>query len=418
MISDIDRKKALNTVIAAQCFGQVASLCFINGIMFNYFSYLEFSEQTLVIFLRLPSLIALFTTLPLAYLSDMKGKSKLGQLGNFIQVIGLLSLCTAAYISGLKTFAVVFGVILFSFGVSLCNSSWFALLDPLINKSQRGPFFAKMRTCWKLFGVSFTFLAQLMLEIKGDSILAPLLMCVVLFAIIRMFFYSRIPELEVKELRPEDEKSSFKSELKKVLRNRDYVRYCLFILFLPLGISCLTLIYNLYEKSVLKFDSADIVLMGNLAMIGNMAGFAIGALALKRFGEKRLFLYCACCISMCAASFPLHGWAPWLPVRYYTGFITFCTGLSVAAMSIGITSLMLHLLPQENKSLSTSLFLTAQEIGQGISAGILAVLVTVFTGEQVLNSVSLNVYSMSLFAIAVLLPPSIWLFSRTLENSE
>ena len=418
MISDNDRKRALNTVIAAQCFGQVASLCFINGLMFNYFTYLEFSEQTLVIFLRLPSIIALFITLPLAYLSDIKGKSRLGQIGNFIQVLGMVCLCSAAYISGLRTLAVVMGIILFSLGASLFNSSWFALLDPIITKNQRGPFFAKMRTCWKLFGVSFTFLAQFMLEMKGDTILAPLLMCVVLFGVIRMFFYSRIPELELKKVDLENKSSSFKLELKKVLKHREYVRYCLFILFLPLGIGCLTLIYNLYEKSVLKYESADIVLMGNLAMIGGMAGFAIGAIALKRVGEKRLFIFCSCCISLCAAAFPFHGLLPWMPIRFYTGLITFCTGLSVAAMSIGITSLMLHLLPQENKSISTSLFLTAQEIGHGIAAGVLALLVSVFTGEKLVNGLHLNVYSVSLIVIAVFMPPAIWFFTRSLKNSD
>ena len=203
-----------------------------------------------------------------------------------------------------------------------------------------------------------------------------------------------------------------------MLKHREYVRYCLFILFLPLGIGCLTLIYNLYEKSVLKYESADIVLMGNLAMIGGMAGFAIGAIALKRIGEKRLFIFCSCCISLCAAAFPFHGLLPWMPIRFYTGLITFCTGLSVAAMSIGITSLMLHLLPQENKSISTSLFLTAQEIGHGIAAGVLALLVAVFTGEKLVNGLHLNVYSVSLIVIAVFMPPAIWFFTRSLKNSD
>ena len=132
MISDADRKNAMNTIIKAQCFGQVAGLCFVNGLMFNYLTSLSISEQAMVIYLRLPSIIGLFITLPMAYLSDAKGKSKLGQIGNAIQVIGLGCLCMAAYVSGYQSLAVVGGILLFSIGVALFNCSWFALLDPII----------------------------------------------------------------------------------------------------------------------------------------------------------------------------------------------------------------------------------------------------------------------------------------------
>lgn len=418
MITEKERNKALNAIIVTQCFGQVAGLCFMNGLLFNYLIFLDFSEQSLVLFLRLPSLIALFTTLPLAYLSDIKGKSKLGQIGNFIQTIGMICLCAAAYISGYKVLAVVIGVVLFSIGTSLLSSSWFALLDPIIPKALRGPFFAKLRTIWQLFGVTFTFVAQVILERNGDTVLAPILMCVALFIIVRMYFYKKIPELEVKEVLVKADKLTFMEELKKVVKHKDYFRYCLFMLFLPFGISCLTLIYNLYEKSILNFSSADIVLMGNLALIGGIVGFVVGALGLKKLGEKGLFIYCSCCISLCSLAFPLHGFCSIVPVKYYVGFVTFCTGLSVSALSIGMTSLMLHLLPKDNKSLSTSLFITAQEIGTGLSAALLSLLVAVFTGDQLLNKVHLNIYTISLITIAVILPPAMWMFCRSLNNSD
>lgn len=418
MMTEKDRSKAYNAIIVTQCFGQVAGLCFVNGLIFNYLIFLDFSEQSLVLFLRVPSLIALFTTLPLAYLSDKKGKSKLGQLGNVIQILGMASLCAAAYLTGLKVIAAVGGVILFAFGTSLLNSSWFALLDPIIPKSQRGSFFAKLRTIWQLFGVTFTFAAQLILEKQGDTILAPLLMCVTVFIVIRMYFYGKIPELEQSIETEHEEKKSFRKELKKVLLHKEYFRYCLFILILPFAISCLTLIYNLYEKSILNFNSADIVLMGNLVMIGGIVGYVIGAFALKRLGEKELFLYSSCCISLCAVAFPLHAYFPFLPIKNYAGIITFCTGLSISAMSIGITAMMLHLLPKENKSLSTSLFLTAQEIGTGLSAALLSLLIAVFTGESMLGKVHINVYSICLLVIGFTLTPAMWFYCKSIKNSE
>ena len=393
MISDKDRNKALNAVIATQCFGLVAWLCFGNGIIFNYLTYLDVPEQSLVLYLRLPSILALFTTLPLAYIADKKGKLKMGQFGNVVQVLGMACLCSAAYISGNKFIAILGGILLFSLGSSMVNSSWFALLDPIVKPEKRGSFFAKLRTTWQLFGVVFTFAAQFILEIEGDSIISPILMFVVFLIIIRMYFYSKIPELEVKDPNEPGGEVSFKDEFKVLMTYKPFIRFSIFILILPLFIGSITLIFNLYEQAYLKFSSADIVLMGNLVMIGSILGFAIGALLLKKLGDKRLFFLCSCCISACAALFVLHEYFAFVPIKVYIGFITLCTGLSMSAMSIGITSLMLDLLPKENKSFSTSFFLSAQELGTGISAVVLSLTISFFSdNSKQLASVNLNVY--------------------------
>ena len=416
MISDTDRKNAMNTIIIAQCFGQVAGLCFVNGLMFNYLTSLNISEQAMVIYLRLPSIIGLFITLPMAYLSDAKGKSKLGQIGNAIQVVGLGCLCMAAYVSGYQSLAVVGGILLFSIGVALFNCSWFALLDPIIKPEQRGSFFAKLRTIWKLFGVTFTFIAQLILEIQGDSVLSPLLMAVAVLAVIRMYYYQKIPELEPRVKQGDGKHPSFKSEIKDLFKNKDFLTACILSFFMPIFFGELTLLFNFYEKLILKFDSPDIVLMGNLAMIGGVCGFSAGAFGLKKMGEKKLFMICTIMVSACLLFFPLHNYFNWIPTRVYAGFFTFLSGLSTAAMSIGITSMMLHLLPQKNKSLETSLFLTAQEIGAGVSAGILSLAIYFFEGStKTLSVIHVNVYTVYMAVLALIIPIGIYLFNKKLK---
>ena len=417
MISDFDRNKALNAVIATQCFGLVAWLCFGNGLIFNYLTYLDVSEQSLVIYLRIPSILALFTTLPLAYIADKKGKLKMGQWGNVVQVIGMSCLCAAAYVSGNKVIFILGGIFLFSFGSSMVNSSWFALLDPIVKPEMRGDFFAKLRTSWQIFGVIFTFAAQFILELKGDSIISPILMFVVLLIVVRMYFYSKIPELEASDLGNKNFKTSFRQELKNLFSHSLFMRYCIFIFIMPLFIGSITLIFNLYEQSVLNFSSADIVLMGNLVMIGSILGFAMGAYMLKKLGEKLLFFLCSCCISVCSVLFILHEYFTFIPIKYYIGFLTLCTGLSMSAMSIGITSLMLHLLPQDNKSFSTSFFLSAQELGTGVSAVLLSLSISFF-GEknQSFMSVNINVYTVTLLTVAALFPIGVLIFNRSVKN--
>lgn len=417
MISDKERKLALNAIIATQCFGLVAGLCFGNGLIFNYLSYLKVPEQVLVLYLRIPSILALFTILPLAYVADRKGKLKIGQFGNAIQVIGIACLSSAAFISGAKNVAILGGILLFSLGASMVNSSWFALLDPIVKPENRGTFFAKLRTVWQIFGVIFTFAAQFVLELKGDSMLSPILMFVVLLSLVRMYFYARIPELEPRKVLEESEKASLLSELKCIFKYKAYMQLCIFIFIMPLFTGSLSLIFNLYEQSILKFSSADIVLMGNMIMIGAILGFAVGAFLLKKLGEKRLFLLCSCCISLCCLLFGLHGYFEFIPIKIFTGIITLCTGLSISSMSIGITSLMLHLLPKENKSLSTSFFLTAQELGTGISAAILSLTIAVFgDGSTSCGSINVNVYTLTLLVVALLFPLGVLHFNRSLKE--
>ncbi len=417
MISDKDRKKALNAVIATQCFGLVAGLCFGNGLIFNYLTYLDVPEQSLVLYLRIPSILALFTILPLAYIADRKGKLKIGQFGNFIQSLGLACLCTAAYLNGNKNLAILGGIILFSFGASMVNSSWFALLDPLVKPENRGTFFAKLRTFWQFFGVIFTFGAQFVLELNGDTMLSPILMFVVLLSVIRMYFYGKIPELEPRDSTVNSPKSSLLAELKKIFLCKTYIQLCIFILIMPLFMGSISLIFNLYEQSVLNFSSADIVLMGNMVMIGAILGFAVGAFLLKKLREKLLFLLCGCCISLCAFLFTMHEYFDFIPIKVFTGSLTLCTGLSISSMSIGLTSLMLHLLPKENKSLSTSLFITAQEMGTGISAGILSLTIAIFgNNSSRYAGININVYTVTLLTIAVLFPLGVLVFNKTLKE--
>ena len=235
-------------------------------------------------------------------------------------------------------------------------------------------------------------------------------------AMIRMYFYQKIPELEPRIKQGDEKHPSFKSEIKDLFKNKDFLTACILSFFMPIFFGELTLLFNFYEKLILKFESPDIVLMGNMAMIGGVCGFSAGAAVLKKMGEKRLFMVCTIIVSTCLIFFPLHNFFKWVPIRVYAGFFTFTSGLSIAAMSIGITSMMLHLLPQKNKSLETSLFLTAQEIGAGVSAGIFSLAIFLFDEHsKTINGVHLNVYTVFMAVLALIIPVGIYLFNRKLK---
>ena len=86
--------------------------------MFNYFDHLGSDDSTILLLMKMPSLVGVIMILPLAYFSDKYGKKKLGQLGNGIQVVGFGSLLFASWFSGMEIWALYIGVFVFAFGVA------------------------------------------------------------------------------------------------------------------------------------------------------------------------------------------------------------------------------------------------------------------------------------------------------------
>ena len=400
-------------IILSQCFGQLSSLAFNNGLMFNYFDHLGSDDSTIFLLMKMPSLVGMLLILPLAYLSDKYGKKKLGQWGNAIQVVGFGSLLFASWFTGLEIWVLFIGVFVFAFGVALFNSSWFALMDPLIEAKKRGSFFARMRFYWKMAGVLFTFLTQYLLEVGGMVIITELIIIVTVFSIVRMYFYHNIPELEKPD--KEAKKSvKFKEEFRAVLADSKFRRFLSFKFCFPLMTGCVGLIFNLYEKKFLGFSPGDIVLMGNLIFIGNISGLWFGAKLSKILSEVRIFLICTITMTTLCLLYPLHQYVPG-KVIYFVGVITFFYGAISAVFGIAMTSLMLSLLQPERKSLASSCCICLAQFGQA-SSGIVAASIVrrewAFV-EQVAGYS--NIYMVILLCSVIPLPFVTWFLTRRLN---
>ena len=395
-----DNQKFLNYVILSQCFGQIASLTFHNGVMFTYFDSLNSGESNLILLLKLPALVGMLMILPLAFWADRFGKKKLGQAGNGIQVIGVGLLILAPWFTGFQIGALYIGVLVFAIGCALFNSSWFALLDPLVSKDQRGPFFAKMRTCWKFTGIMFAFLAQYMLGVGGTPMIFQLLIIVFVFSIVRMYFYHNIAELE----KPEEvhKKTNFRKELGSLIEDKSFKRYSIFRFCFPLMTGCIALIFNLYEKKFMGFGPDDIVFMGNLMFIGSICGFWIGARLVKSYTEPQVFMMTTTVIALCCICFPLHGFIP-VSSLVFAGIVTFIYGCTSAVFGISCTSLMLALLQPERKSLASSFCIAVTQLGGALSGIFAALVVKKDWGLEQMVGYD-NIYSIILLCSVIPLP--------------
>ena len=409
-----EKNQFLSIVILSQCFGQVTALSFNNGILFNYFDYLNCSDSTIIILLKLPNFAGMFLMLPIAFYADTYGKKVLGQWGNVIQVFGLAFLIAAPFLQGFQIASLFIGVSIFALGAALFNSSWFALLDPLMKPEERGEFFAKMRACWKSFGVLFTFLAQYLLGVKGSAILTQILILILIMSLIRMYFYHKIPELEKPD--KESRKSArFLSEIKLIFQKASFVKYSVFRFVFPLLTGCVALLFNLYEKKFMNFSPEDIVFMGNLMFIGGIVGLWLGAKMMDWFTEVKIFLICTTVMTVCGLLFPMHVYLP-IPELLYAGIVTFLFGCFSGSFGIAYTSMMLSLLPPERKSLASAFLIGLSQLGIACS-GLFAALFVKRDWNFIEQIAGFgNIYSYILVFSLIPLPFVTWALNRNLKD--
>ena len=406
----------LKTVINSQCFGQIAALAFANGVLFNYFDYLECSDSAIILLLTLPNLVGMFLMLPLAYYADTYGKKTLGQFGNALQVIGFFILLSAVWLKEMELLILFSGVIVFALGAALFNSSWFALLDPLMKVEERGHFFAVMRTWWKSAGIIFTFLAQYLLGVEGDKILIQILILIIICAIIRMYFYQQIPELE----KPDKDKRkavNFFSEISQLFKDKKFVRFSAYRFMFPLLTGCVALLFNLYEKNFMGFSPSEIVMMGNLMFIGSLCGFHLGAKLNARYEESQIFLAAASLLTLCGILFPLHAYLP-VSGLVYASVITFVYGCVSASFGIAYTSRMLSLLSPDRKSLASAFFLGLSQLGISCSGLFAALIVKRDWNFSLQEAGYNNIYSIILICSIIPLPFVTWILTGKGKKSE
>ena len=179
---------------------------------------------------------------------------------------------------------------------------------------------------------------------------------------IRIIFYQQIPELE----KPASPKESLFKTLLNVIAIPDYISFCSYCFLLTLFTAACPQIFNLIEKDVLSFSKTEIVFIGNLLIVGALAGFVLGGRMVDKLGTKYVFMFCHFGFAAILLMFLLRSLFPG-EIILFVGILTFLFGLVQAACGLAMTSETLVLIPQENKSLATGLWFTLYSGGAGLS---------------------------------------------------
>ena len=367
-MTEAERKKAMRMILLTASLGGLSFLSFNNGLLLAYFSYLNVPSATILLLLALMPLAQFVFVLPFSFLADILGKKIIGNIGLISSLFGFVLLIIASILPGnFHIWIIGAGIILFGIGTAMTLGNWFALLHPIIPKKIRGRFFGRLRLTWQSIGIVLTlFFIYILEQFPSLGIYQAVLAIISIFMAVRILFYQQIPELE----KPVPPKESFLKTLMNVIAIPDYISFCSYCFLLTFFTSACPQIFNLIEKDVLSFSKTEIVFIGNLLIVGALAGFVLGGRMVDKLGTKYVFMFCHFGFGAILILFLMRSLFPG-KIIVFVGILTLLFGLVQAASGIAMTSETLVLIPQENKSLATGLWFTLYSAGAGLS-GILS----------------------------------------------
>ena len=417
-----DLSKAQRDSIIYACLAVHGMLAFGNGVMLSYLRGIGVPEARLILYLTIPLCLLAVLRVPVAVLADEFGKKRLGNWGIVVGTAGFAAIAVASFLDGARSAepVAVAGIVVFAVGMTLTGSGWFALLEPIVPKKQRGRFFGRIRVSWQLSGVAFSALATWILSrFHGNTGFQILFVAVIVLLAARWFFYAKIPEIDAPNSETGEKRPGLKALLKYVMKSPGVSPFSAYIFVLMFFVAYSGRIFSLMEKQFLGLSNGDVVWLANLTMIGNLLGFVAGGKAVDKLGTRPVFIACQLAVPAVVAVYVTRSLGGGhLTASLWTAHVLL--GVVMAAASIALTTEMLALTPKKHKSTATSLMISFQMAGSALAgiacAGI--VKIGILPAKWNFEGMALNHYdtilmvsaalSILLLAAAVVLVPSVF----------
>lgn len=224
----------MRSAIIGQCFGELSYQVLESGLVFLYLKGLGISSAKVLLLLSLPGVASAIGVLPSAIIADRIGKKRVGFTGVTLNTLGFVILSAAGFFSAAWVEWIVFaGIAVYAFGTSMMESTWFALLSPVVPETMRGRFFGMLRVSWRTVGVVFVGLCGFVLSENAPTVTYQwVLAFVTSMMVVRLWYYSRIPELEA----PQPPTKSVWRLIVDILRMPGFSSFCAYIFLLNLAV--------------------------------------------------------------------------------------------------------------------------------------------------------------------------------------
>jgi MFS family permease len=363
-----EQARGRRLIVASTCVSSAPIQIFQGSVLLLFLTSLSMDRVGIMICLSLPTLLPAVFQVPFAYWADRSGKKKLGYVGIVLMALSFLGLlaaaCAAAYASkGAGRGIAVSCVLVYAVGYCLQCSGWMALIMPMIPEPMRPTFFGWLRTCYQSVTVLIGLVCSALLEWRSTAGVFDGLFAFFFVAFAAwLILFSRLPEVE----KPNPSCPSLGVVLGKVIRFRAYLPFCAYAFLLSLFTGGSPILFGMIEKTFLDLSDGTVALLANLRLLGSIAGFYLGGKIVGRLGTKPMFLSCHFGFGLILFLFLWRN-ASGGPLVPILAVLEGLFGMVWAASSVAFTVEMYALIPPENKSLSTSVFMTLQ--GAGISLG-------------------------------------------------
>ncbi|MCF6313876.1 MAG: MFS transporter [Verrucomicrobiales bacterium] len=365
-MSPTEEKAALRNIILTQCLAIVALGTIVNGTLLLYLTAIGATAVHTMIYLAIIPLTNAILLLPAAYLADRYGKKRLGQIGLSIGILGWSIISIGAFFGSSSESVIVIGIVLAAICSSLMGAGWFSLLSPIIPAAIRGRFFSRLRLSFSTVSLTLSITYAWLLSIHSGIIVYQGIFALAALAfMLRWFTYHRIPELEPPNRKNTD--PSFFTVISKVFRVKNLAAFCSYIFLLGLFTAGAAALFAMVEKRVLDFSATRIILLSNITLIGSMLGMFVGGRIVDRHGPRLVFAACHVMLALTLMGFLLRIFFPPSMLVAHLCAMHFLLGSALGAIGIAMTSELLGILPQENKSVASSMFIIFQTSGVALS---------------------------------------------------
>jgi len=364
-----ERLRAMRRITMTQLFGVVGMDSFTNGILLLYMTVLGITPARILVYLALPNGLSMLLRLPVAYLADRFGKKRLGQAGTLLAGVGYSALPLAGFLypedaSACETL-ILGGIALHAMGKMLFAASWVALASEVVPAEMRGRYFGQQRLFYQVVSIAFAGVCSWLLAKDSPiELFLGILIVLTLCFFVRSFLYRGVLEMDA----PPPGQTGFWTALGVIVRAPGYTSFCAYVFLLTLFTAGCGNLFAMVEKHVMQLSGGQVVLLANLGMIGGILGFYAGGRFIDRLGTKYVFLVCHFAFGGGILAFLGRDMTA-VPAVWIAGAVHLLLGIVGAASSIAITTETLALIPEENKSLSTSVC-TSLVLGGSSLAGL------------------------------------------------
>jgi MFS family permease len=366
-VSDVQRRGMRRTMLA-QTGGMLFLVAAKFGLLLLYLQALGIPGNRVLIYLSIPWL-GFLLQIPLAPFADAYGRKLFGIIGQLIIFGGLGLLFSAGFVAGASSAEALaaIGISIYTVGNSMLAVGWFVFLMPLIPSDRRARFFGMMRLIWQGTGVVFVAIISAMLG-SDPTVWAyqVVLLVVAAGALLRFVCVLGIPELEP----PTGKRVPVLRSMLAVLRHPGYLPFIAYIFLLSLCVVPVPMLMGLVEKEGLGLGDNQIVFLGNITMVAGMIGLFLGGQVVDRFGSRLVFLVGHGLLALTLAVFIWRGALPW-EAWWSLALSHAIYGFSNAAVGVAVTTELLSLIPDGNRSMATSIG-SGMQMGGGALAGIVA----------------------------------------------